>query len=178
MRWASVRQGARHDANRAAVHQRFPNVPIVKHNGSVDGGNTRFVAAYPNTCVHATQHSRGREEVLRQIARPVGWAEAKHVRVGDGASTQTGSKDVSIDPHNTGHGASVRVESGWRVVGFGFHAYAPRVVPSDHTGIVMKNREQPVNVVLHVVSRVHDVCFEQGINDRVFSCFRIDMVDF
>ena len=37
--WAAVVEGAGHDANRAAIHERFSDVPVVKHDGAVHGGN-------------------------------------------------------------------------------------------------------------------------------------------
>ena len=60
----------------------------------------------------------------------------------------------------------------------GLHANAPRVIPCNNAGIVVKHREQPVNVVLHVVSGFHDVRFEQGIDHRVFARLMVDVVNF
>ena len=59
----------------------------------------------------------------------------------------------------------------------GFHANAPRVVPRDDTGIVVKDREKPINILLHVVSGFHDVSFEQRINDGVLTGLVVDVVD-
>ena len=42
----------------------------------------------------------------------------------------------------------------------------------------MEHREQPVDVVLHVMGGFHDVRFEQRINDRVLPGFMIHVMDF
>ena len=57
------------------------------------------------------------------------------------------------------------------------HAYAPSVVPSNDAGIVVEHRKKPINVLLHVVRWLHDVGFEQRINDGVFAGFMVDMVN-
>ena len=50
------------------------------------------------------------EEVVGERALPVGWAEAEHIGVGDGARTQAGAENVPVDAHDAGHGAAVRVQ--------------------------------------------------------------------
>ncbi len=62
-------------------------------------------------------------------------------------------------------------------MGLGLHAYAPLVVPSDDPRIVVEDRQKPVNLLLHVVCGLHDVRFEQRIDDRVFTGFMVDVVN-
>ena len=101
------------------------------------------------------------KQVVGELAFPVGGAEAEHVGVRDGARTQAGAENVPIDANDACHGAAVRVQCRGRIVCFCFHADAPRVVPSDDAGIVVKHRKQPVNLLLHVVGGLHDVRLEQ-----------------
>ena len=42
----------------------------------------------------------------------------------------------------------------------------------------MEHREQPINILLHIVGGFHDVRFEQGIHHRVLSCFMVNVMDF
>ena len=45
---SSVGQSAGHDAHRSTVHEGFADVSVVKHDGSVHRGYTRFIAANTN----------------------------------------------------------------------------------------------------------------------------------
>ena len=60
--------------------------------------------------MNASQHPRRMEEVVGEGALPVGWSEAEHIGVGDGARTQAGAENVPIDAHDACHGAAVRVQ--------------------------------------------------------------------
>ena len=42
----------------------------------------------------------------------------------------------------------------------------------------MKHGEQPIHFLLHVMGWLHDVCFEQRINDGVFTRFVVNVMDF
>ena len=42
----------------------------------------------------------------------------------------------------------------------------------------MKDRQKPINVFLHVMGWLHDVRFEQGVNDGVFARFVVHVMDF
>ena len=107
---ATVVENTRHDADRAAIHERFSDVAVVKHDGAVDGGNAGFVASDTDACVDAAKHSGRVEEVLGEVALPIRWAKAKHVGVGDGSGPQARAENVAVDTHNAGHGPAVRVE--------------------------------------------------------------------
>ena len=63
-------------------------------------------------------------------------------------------------------------------MGFRFHAHAPLIVPSNDAGVVVEHREKPVDLVLHVMRWLHDVRFEEGIDDRVFARLFINVMDF
>ena len=53
VRRAPVGKDTGHDSNRAAINQGFPDVTVIKHDGSVYGWDTRLVATYPNPSVNA-----------------------------------------------------------------------------------------------------------------------------
>ena len=42
----------------------------------------------------------------------------------------------------------------------------------------MEHREQPIDVLLHIVGGFHDVCFEQGIHHRVLPSFMVNVMNF
>ena len=128
--------------------------------------------------MHAAQNARRMEEVFRELALPIGGTKAKHIGVGDGPGPQTRAKNVSVHPNDAGHGAAVRVQGRRGIVGFSLHAHAPRIVPCDHSGVVVKHRKKPINLLLHVVCRFHDVGFEDGIDDGVFSGLVVNVVYF
>ncbi len=131
VRGATVVENTRHDPDRSAIDERFPDVAVVKHNGAVDGGNARFVAPNANACVNTSQHAGRMEEVLRKVAFPIGWTKTEHVGVGDGSGAQARAENVAVDAHDAGHGPAVRVKGRGGIVRFRLHADAPRVVPSD-----------------------------------------------
>ena len=80
----------------------------------------------------ATQHAARVEEVGGEVTLPIGWAEAEHVGVRDGASAQSSPENVAVDAHDARHRPTVGVKRGRGIVGLGLHAHAPRVVPGNH----------------------------------------------
>ena len=80
----------------------------------------------------APQHAARVEEVGGKVTLPVGWAEAEHVGVRDGASTQSGPEDVAVDAHDARHRSAVGVKRRGGIVGLCLHADAPRIVPGNH----------------------------------------------
>ena len=89
MPWTAVRKRRGHQTNRAAVHQRLADVTVVEHDGPIDRRDARFVAAHTHAGMDATQHAARVEEVGGEVTLPIGWAEAEHVGVRDGASAQS-----------------------------------------------------------------------------------------
>ena len=102
--------------------------------------------------MHASQHTRRMEEVLRELALPIGGTKAENTSVlAMGRAAQTRAKNVSVHANDAGHGAAVRVQGRRGIVGFSLHAHAPRIVPCNHPGVVVKDRKKPINLLLHVV---------------------------
>ena len=126
---SAVRKVARHDTNRSTIDERFADIAVIENDGPVHRRDAGFVPTYTDTGVNASQNSRWVEEVVGELAFPIGRAKAENVGVRDRAGPQSGSEDVTVHTDDARHGTAVRVEGGGGIVGFSLHAHAPLIVP-------------------------------------------------
>ena len=131
VRGAAIWEVTGHDTNRAAVHQWFSDVAVIKDDGSVHGWDAGFISTDSNTSMDPAKNARGVEEVLWQLSFPIRWPKAENIGVGNGAGAQARSQNIPVHANDAGHGPSIGVQGGGRIVGLCFHADAPRVVPCD-----------------------------------------------
>jgi hypothetical protein len=140
-----------HESARSAEHQGLAQESLVEHDGSVDGGDARFVAAVLDAAVHAAQQALGVHQARRQRLVPVGRGEAEDVGVEDGPAALAGAQDVAVDADNSCHGAAVGVQRRRAVVGLGLDRDEVVVVEAEHARVVGEHRDEvgPLGHELH-----------------------------
>ena len=62
-------------------------------------------------------------------------------------------------------------------MGLRFHAKAPVVIPSDDPGVVVENAEKPVDLLLDVECRAHDMGLEQRVDLLGPACLVVLVID-
>ena len=87
------------------------------------------------------QHAR-RHLIERSVHRP----DAKDVGIGNRFGAQPGAEHVANDAADAGGGPAVRIECAGMVVSFDLESDAQLAGHSDHSGIVLKNRDAVVFV--------------------------------
>ena len=106
------------------------------------------------------EHSGRVEQACWEFTGVVWRAKAEHIGVGNGAGTKPSSEDVAVDADYPGYRSTKRVQRAWGVVRLGLHAQAPIVVPCDDSGVVMEHAQKPIDLLLDIEGRSHDVGFE------------------
>src|SRR5215471_8409573 len=156
-----------HQAAGATKHQRFAEEARVEHYRTIHVWNTALVGTILNTAMHTLEHPLWIQQTRWQRLSIVKRRKAQHIRVEQETTPFPRPKGVAIDSHNAGDGPAIGVEGRRGIVRFDLHDQVPLVIQLDHTSVVMKHRDQPVDPLADFLGSPHNKTFKETANNRL-----------